>query len=118
MQTPTANLVPDTHKVLPPYGVYAVLAEGEGKIYEGVSNLGVKPTIPGENPVGLEVWLFDYEGNLYEKELTVWLLAYLRSERKFDSLTALQTQIQKDTARAREILARSDIESLRQSFLR
>lgn len=118
MQTPTANLSPDIHKVLPPYGVYAVLAEGDEKIYEGVCNLGVKPTIPGENPVGLEVWLFDYEGNLYGKELTVWLLDYLRPERKFDSLMALQTQIQKDTARAREILARPDIESLRQSVLR
>lgn len=118
IQTPTANLCLDPHKVLPPYGVYAALVETGGEIYAGVSNLGVKPTIPGENQVGLEVWLFDYEGDLYDQELTAYLVDYLRPERKFDSLTDLQIQIQRDTVRAREILAQPDIESLRQSFLR
>ena len=61
METPTANIYPDAHKVLPPYGVYAVFVDVEGKRYKGICNLGVKPTIPGENEVGFEVWLFNFE---------------------------------------------------------
>lgn len=117
MDTPTANLRPNEEKVLPPFGVYAVIAEAEGQYYQGVGNLGVKPTVPGENPVGLEVWLFDYEGDLYDRELTAYLMDYLRPEKKFGSLTELRTQIQRDTVRAHEILSPLDIESLRQSFL-
>lgn len=115
METPTANIYPDDHKVLPPFGVYAVLADVEGQLFSGVSNLGVKPTIPGENPVGLEVWLFDYEGNLYGKELTVYLIDFMRPERKFHSVMELQTQIQKDTVQAHKILSQQDSESLRRS---
>lgn len=115
METPTANIYPDDHKVLPPFGVYAVLADVEGQLFSGVSNLGVKPTIPGENPIGLEVWLFDYEGNLYGKELTVYLIDFMRPERKFHSVMELQTQIQKDTIHARKILSQQDSESLRRS---
>lgn len=118
LQTPTANIVPDPHKVLPPFGVYAVLVEVEGQIYSGVSNLGVKPTIPGKNPIGLEVWLFDYEGDLYEKRLTAYLIDFLRPERRFSSLTELQKQIQQDTVRAQEILSQQDSGCLPLSFLR
>lgn len=117
MDTPTANIRPGEEKVLPPFGVYAVIAEVEGQYYQGVSNLGVKPTVPGENPVGLEVWLFDYKGNLYDRELKAYLMDYLRPEQKFDSLAKLQIQIQRDTVRAHEILSSPDIESPRQSFL-
>lgn len=117
INTPTANIRPGGKKVLPPYGVYAVIADIEDRYYRGVSNLGVKPTVPGENPVGLEVWLFDYEGDLYDRELTVYLMDYLRPERKFDSLTGLQNQIQQDTVRAHEILSSPDMQSPRQFFL-
>lgn len=115
IQTPTANICPGQSKVLPPYGVYAVLAEVEHRLYHGVSNLGVKPTIAKGNPPGLEVWLFEYEGDLYGKEMTVYLIDAMRRERKFDSLIQLKAQIQEDTVRAGEILARQDSESLRQS---
>lgn len=118
MNTPTANIRPGGTKVLPPFGVYAVIAEAEGQCYQGVSNLGVKPTVPGENPVGFEVWLFDYEGDLYDRELTVYLMDYLRPERKFDSLTGLQAQIRQDTVRAHEILSSPDMQSLVLSFPR
>lgn len=115
IQTPTANLYPDDHKVLPPFGVYAVLTDVEGQLFQGVSNLGVKPTISGVNPVGLEVWLFDYDGDLYGKELTVYLIEYMRPEQKFESITELQAQIQEDTVQAQKILSQQDSESLRRS---
>ena len=94
--------------MLPPYGVYAVRAEVEGKRFGGVGNLGVKPTIPGENPVGMEVWLFGYNGNLYGKVLTVSFIEFLRHEKKFASIEELKEQIKKDTNRAEEILSLRD----------
>lgn len=115
IQTPTANICPAASKVLPPFGVYAVLADVEGRLYRGVSNLGVKPTIAGKNPTGLEVWLFEYEGDLYGKRMTVYLVDAMRPEQKFDSLLELKTQIQKDTVRAKEILSQQDTKSLYQS---
>ena len=89
METPTANIYPDAHKVLPPYGVYAVFVDVEGKRYRGICNLGVKPTIPGENEVGFEVWLFNFSGDLYDKELTAYFVSFLREVSKFASLTQL-----------------------------
>ena len=105
MIVPTANIRPAENKVLPPYGVYSVCVEVEGKQYNGVGNLGVKPTIPGENPVGIEVWLFDYKGNLYGKTLTVYLMNYQRPEQKFSSVEKLREQIRKDTEEAKGFLA-------------
>lgn len=104
MAVPTANIYPQEGKTLPPFGVYAVFVKTEGKIYQGIGNLGVKPTIPGENPVGLEVWLFDYEGNLYDREITVFLMDFQRPEKKFDSLDNLHSQILLDTEQAKKTL--------------
>lgn len=97
MKTPTANIVPDEKKELPPSGVYAVKVEVEGEIYCGISNLGVKPTVSKEGIVGLETWLFDVSLDLYGKEITVYFIAFQRREKKFDSLVALQKQIKEDT---------------------
>ena len=105
MSTPTANIYPALDKVLPPYGVYAVLVDVDGKQYQGVGNLGRKPTIGDEEPLGLEVWLFDYDGNLYGKDILVYMIEYIREERKFDSIRQLQEQIATDANRAKEILS-------------
>lgn len=102
MDTPTANICPDEVKELPPYGVYATFVEVDGEQYAGVANLGKKPTISDDEPVGLEVWLFDYEGDLYGKEITVYLLDFQRGERKFDSLEQLKQQIREDAMLAKQ----------------
>lgn len=117
METPTANIYPDAYKVLPPYGVYAVFVDVEGKRYKGICNLGVKPTIPGENEVGFEVWLFDFSGDLYDKELTAYFVSFLREERKFASLTQLKEQITRDTVLAKQILSQKENEWHPESFL-
>lgn len=116
MSTPTANLYPKEGKVLPPYGVYAVLVQVGEKQYEGVGNLGKKPTIGEEEPLGLEVWLFEYSGDLYEQEIITYLVEYIRPEQKFDSVEQLKKQIALDAVQARQILSRQDSESLLQSF--
>ena len=104
---PTANMaVEGLH--LPALGVYAVLVDvltgPERGSYKGVASLGVRPMFDGKRP-NLEVHIFDFAGDLYGQHLSVALVEYLRPEAKFDSLTALIEQMDRDSARARDILA-------------
>ena len=100
---PTANLRLGEY-VRPAYGVYAVrvvLPGGERR--DGVANLGVRPMF--EPPVELlETFLFDFEGDLYGREIGVELVAYLRPEWKLDGLDALRVQVELDKAAARAVL--------------
>lgn len=104
---PTANMSIDgLHP--PKFGVYAIrvrILSGDFKgDYDGVSSIGVRPMF-GENRPNCETHVFDFTGDLYGTHLSVALVAYLRPERKFDSLDALISQMDADSARAREILA-------------
>ncbi|EAP85042.1 bifunctional riboflavin kinase/FAD synthetase [Sulfitobacter sp. EE-36] len=104
---PTANMSIDgLHP--PAFGVYAVLVdvlEGpQAGRYHGVASLGVRPMF-GENRANLETFIFDFKGDLYGKHVSVALVDHLRGEEKFDSLEALITQMDADSAQARSILA-------------
>lgn len=101
---PTANLATD-HLQLPPDGVYAVEVLAKDKLYSGVANLGVRPTVEQIAKRLLEVHLFDFEGDLYDLEVEVRLKRFLRSEQRFDSVDALRKQIALDAESAREFLA-------------
>lgn len=92
---PTANL-PVKGLALPPLGVYAVKVIIEGKTFPAVANLGYAPTLHEGRPPCLEVHLIDTQQQLYGKQLEVIFLKYLRSEKKFDNLTALKEQIHND----------------------
>ena len=105
LSVPTANIRPSAEKELPPFGVYAVRVLAFGRLYDGVCNLGVKPTVSGVSPVGAEVWLFSYSGDLYGQEIVICLYAYQRPERKFENMEKLKEQIQLDTEQAKRILA-------------
>ena len=99
---PTANMSIDG--LFPPkFGVYAVKVDvltGEHKgHYTGVASAGVRPMF-GVNHPNIETHVFDFKGDLYGAELSVALVAYLRPEEKFDSLGALITQMDADSARA------------------
>ncbi len=104
---PTANMSIDgLHP--PRFGVYAVLVdvlEGPHRgSYHGVASMGVRPMF-GVNTPNLETFVFDFSGDLYGVPLSVGLVEFLRPEEKFDSLAALITQMDADSARARAILA-------------
>ncbi|WP_227267573.1 bifunctional riboflavin kinase/FAD synthetase [Roseobacter weihaiensis] len=104
---PTANMsIEGLHP--PAFGVYAVLVdvlEGPHQgSYHGVASIGVRPMF-GENRPNLETFVFDFSGDLYGTPLSVGLVEHLRPEEKFDSLEALITQMDADSARARAILA-------------
>jgi riboflavin kinase/FMN adenylyltransferase len=105
---PTANLWLDGLH-LPRFGVYAVLVDvltgpHRGR-YDGAASLGVRPTF-GESRPNLEIYLLDFEGDLYGAELSVALVAFQRPELRFDSVPALVDRMRDDVAEARDRLAR------------
>lgn len=96
LDMPTANLFPPEHKLLPPNGVYATKTIVDGKRYEGISNIGTKPTVSEGNVRGIETFLFDFSGDLYGRNITVELYTFERPEMKFASLDELKVQMHKD----------------------
>lgn len=101
---PTANLAV-TAGLMPPEGVYAVVAEAAGGTYHAVANLGRNPTF-GANEPTLEVHLFDFTGDLYGRRCRVAFIERLRGEIAFPSVDALAAQIRRDAEQARSVLAR------------
>jgi len=97
---PTANLdVEDPDKLVPANGVYAVqvclTGSDDENEYKGMMNIGTRPTVDGINRV-IEVNLFDFSGDIYDKTLRVYLKKRLRAEEKFNGLEALKAQLGKD----------------------
>lgn len=103
---PTANLSAHSEQ-FPPNGVYAVRANAEGVELNGVANIGVRPTVTYESARTLEVHLFDFQGDLYGRDLEIEFDSLLRQEQKFESLDALKSQIAQDCEAARKILAQT-----------
>jgi riboflavin kinase/FMN adenylyltransferase len=100
---PTANVPLDDY-VRPRLGVYATRSLlADGRRVPGVANLGKNPTT-GEVEARLEVWLFDFDEDIYGQTLETELVAFLRPEEKFDSIEALVQQVQADAAQARSLL--------------
>ena len=75
----------------------------EGETDGGLTNVGKKPTISGENPTGVETYLYDFQGNLYGKEIKVELLDFVRPEMKFASIGELKAQLDHDIKKCREL---------------
>ena len=101
---PTAN-VALTDYVTPKFGVYATRTRlPDGREIAGVANIGVNPTVPGEIAPRLEVWLFDFDEDLYDQVIETDLIAFLRPEEKFSGLEPMVEQIRRDAAQARALL--------------
>lgn len=103
LNIPTLNIYPPESKMLPPNGVYASITVMDGKEYYGVTNLGTRPTITNSLSVSVETNLFDFDQDAYGKHIEVKLLHFLRQEMKFDSLEALQKQMETDAQFARNM---------------
>ena len=102
---PTANVELDDY-VAPRFGVYATLTRlADGRTLAGVANIGVNPTVAGEIAPRLEVWLFDFDEDLYGQVIETDLIAFLRPEAKFASLEEMTAQIDDDASMARMILS-------------
>jgi riboflavin kinase / FMN adenylyltransferase len=103
---PTANLhIASEEKLIPSDGVYAVrVTIGDAnQVYDGMMNIGVRPTIDGKKRV-VEVNIFDFDADIYGAQLKVELYYYLRGEVKFEGLEGLKTQLLKDKNKAATLL--------------
>jgi riboflavin kinase/FMN adenylyltransferase len=100
---PTANLSAHSEQ-FPPNGVYFAQATLDGIIYPGVVNLGYRPTVSsGKSERVLEIYLLDFDHNIYGKDVEVRFVRYLRPEQKFENLDALAKQIEFDVQQARKL---------------
>lgn len=99
---PTANISIDGEA---PLGVYAVRGTVSGRVYNGIANIGTRPTVDESGKAVAEVHLFDFEGDIYGERISVELVAFLRPERKFDRVEALRAAIAADIKEAKKVLA-------------
>ena len=107
---PTANILLDNaQRLLPAFGVYAVRTCIDGKTYDGVMNIGMRPTFGGHHAT-LEVFIFGLEADLYQQSITVSFIGKIRDEQHFQSPGELVEQMKKDTEQARQILSEKDSE--------
>ena len=93
---PTMNVEPEEKKILPRFGVYVCRINIDGKWYNGIGNVGVKPTVTEEHKRLVEVFVYDYEGDAYGKEITVEFCDFERPEIRFSSVNELKKQVAKD----------------------
>jgi riboflavin kinase / FMN adenylyltransferase len=104
---PTANLQPVYPDILiPGIGIYAVMIEWDGNLYQGMMSIGYRPTVTEERTITVEVNILDFNEDIYGQNLTVYFVQYIRGEEKFDSLEALKEQIALDEVNARIILSK------------
>jgi len=96
IDVPTANIIPEEDVTGLNMGVYRSAVSIDGKRYDAITNLGVKPTVSDDKCVSAESFVKGYEGNLYGKKISVTLLEFTRPEMKFDSFDELACQIKKD----------------------
>jgi riboflavin kinase / FMN adenylyltransferase len=106
---PTTNLVPAPSKLLPPCGVYVSKTRIDRAQHDGVTNIGYKPTVGEEEYIGVETYIFDYEGDLYGKIIEVKLLDYMRPELKFGSLEELIIKMREDILIAKQYLKKHSL---------
>lgn len=94
---PTANIhIAEDYKLIPKNGVYVVKAKINEKIVFGMMNIGFNPTVEETTTQKIEINFLDFDADLYDTELQISILHYIRAEQKFDSVTDLQKQLQKD----------------------
>lgn len=93
---PTMNVRPEERKILPPNGVYVASILIDGKWYQGVCNIGVKPTVEEDSEILLEAHVFGIHVDTYETEISVRLHSYVRREQKFSTVDELKQRMQKD----------------------
>lgn len=100
---PTANLHIAEWKLVPADGVYSCVVRHQGAEYRGALSIGSKPSIEGEHSRTVEVFLLDFDGDLYGADLRIELAEYIRQQERFDSLDDLSSRIAKDVIRVRAL---------------
>lgn len=101
---PTMNLLPPAEKLLPAYGVYVTKTKVDGQWLDGITNIGLRPTVDSDERVSVETHLFSYDEDLYGKQVEVQFFTFLRPEQKFADLEQLKDAMQEDFKNAKAYL--------------
>lgn len=112
---PTINQILPKNITMPRFGVYASIVYYDGKLYEGVTNVGVKPTVCSDFTPLAETNIFDFDKDIYGETVLCFLVAFIREEKSFESKGALFCQIAKDKISAKTLLA--DKKSVKEDIL-
>lgn len=99
---PTVNIEVSDTKLMPPYGVYFTEVSIDGRHFNGITNIGCKPTVTNSKKVFAETNILDFNEDVYGKNITVKLLHFSRPEHKFESLDKLKDRIQIDIMEGKE----------------
>lgn len=101
---PTMNLIPSAEKLLPAYGVYLTKTKIDGQWFDGITNVGMRPTVDSGEQVSVETHLFDCDNDLYGKQAEVQFICFLRQEQRFSDVEQLKQAIHEDFVKAKGIL--------------
>lgn len=103
---PTANIIPEETKLLPPNGVYRSVVDVGGQRFHSISNVGINPTVENGKQIKVETHIIDYKEYIYNEIVQVQFFDYIRPERTFESLEELKKQIENDIEKCREIVGK------------
>ncbi len=110
INVPTANIVPREKIDGIKFGVYYSAIVIDGVSFKGITNIGCKPTVNDKGNVNVETYIFDFEGDLYDREVEVDLLEFRRPEKKFDSIDELSKTIHADMEAGRKYTGSTSID--------
>lgn len=109
---PTANVEQNyPHKLIPPFGIYAVRIIHREQVFEGMLYIGDRPTLTEHHNKTIEVNIFDFDKNIYGDRLQLEFIDYIRPDLRFNGLEALSLQLGKDKIAARQLLANTSIDT-------
>ncbi len=109
LSMPTVNIMPASDKLLPPFGVYFSNVMVGSSVYQGITNIGRKPTVSDNEAVGVETYIYNFDDDLYGEKLRVDLLHWRREEMKFPNLDALKKQMHEDMEKGKDYFGLKDI---------
>ena len=101
---PTINQLFSPEDLIPRFGVYATIVEVDGKEYVGATDIGVKPTVGDGYAPAAETFILDFDGDLYGRNIVIRYYAFLRGEKRFDSLEELTKTVLDNAKQAKGLL--------------
>ena len=104
MGLPTANIIPDETKLLPPNGVYRSVVVVNNHRFHAISNVGVNPTVESGKQIKVETHIIDYKDYIYNEIVQVQFYDFIRPEKAFENVEELKKQINADIEKCREIV--------------
>ena len=102
---PTINQLFSPEDLIPRFGVYATIVEIDGKQYIGATDIGVKPTVGEGYAPAAETYILDFDGDLYGRNIRISYYAFLRGEKRFDSLEELTSTVLSNAQQAKDLLS-------------